>query len=216
MSDAVYDLTLERIALIRRMVVAWSGSNPGAPTIHPEAPYGSLDRDGDIANVTGDDEGADEEHRALMDGLAVFAHSAQLKPGRYQYHNALAKLDCAAVSDVFRDAESGETPEHITFAVTAEHLALIPHLNYGWDAGHGVPRVDPDRPYGGTDTIYTADMARHLAAVPEAAANDDEDAETRRVRLHREMQPALQIFLRYADLGPGEFRRTGSSAWSPA
>ena len=84
MSDAVYDLSLERIALIRRMVVAWGGAAPGAPTIHPAAPYGSLDRDGDIANVTGDDEGAEEEHRALEDGLAVFVQNAHLKPGRYQ------------------------------------------------------------------------------------------------------------------------------------
>ncbi|QGY05288.1 hypothetical protein MMSR116_27855 [Methylobacterium mesophilicum SR1.6/6] len=214
MSDAVYDLTLERIALIRRMVVAWGGAEPGAPTIHPEAPYGSLDRDGDIANVTGDDEGAEEEHRALEDGLAVFVQNAQLKPGRYQYHNALAKLDPGAVGDVFRDAETGETPEHITFAVTPEHLALIPRLSFGWDAAQGVPRVDPQRPYGG-DGSYIAAMKRHLAAVPQAAANDDEDAETRLVRLHRESQPALQIFLRYADLGPGDFRLSGGG-WGPA
>ncbi|MGU3667080.1 hypothetical protein ACLBX9_23065 [Methylobacterium sp. A49B] len=214
MSDAVYDLTLERIALIRRMVVAWGGAEPGAPTIHPEAPYGSLDRDGDIANVTGDDEGAEEEHRALEDGLAVFVQNAQLKPGRYQYHNALAKLDPDAVGDVFRDAETGETPEHITFAVTPEHLALIPRLSFGWDAAQGVPRVDPQRPYGG-DGSYIVAMKRHLAAVPQAAANDDEDAETRLVRLHRESQPALQIFLRYADLGPGDFRLSGGG-WGPA
>jgi hypothetical protein len=31
------------------------------------------------------------------------------------------------------------------------------------------------------------------------------------------MQPALQIFLRYADLGPGTFLRPTSSAiWEPA
>ncbi|MCJ2051995.1 hypothetical protein [Methylobacterium sp. J-070] len=214
MNDAVYDLTLERIALIRRMVVAWGGAEPGAPTIHPEAPYGSLDRDGDIANVTGDDEGAEEEHRALEDGLAIFAQNAALKPSRYQYHNALAKLDQGAVGDVFRDAETGETPEHITFAVTPEHLALIPQLNYGWDGARNVPRVDPQHPYIGAGS-YTAAMGRHLAAVPEAAANDDEDSQTRLVRLHREMQPALQIFLRYADLGPGAFRRTAGT-WTPA
>ena len=214
MSDAVYDLTLERIALIRRMVVAWGGAEPGAPTVHPEAPYGSLDRDGDIANVTGDDEGAEEEHRALEDGLAVFTQNAKLKAGRYQYHNGLAKLDPGAVGDVFRDARTGETPEHITFAVTAEHLALIPRLAYGWDMAANVPRVDPSQPYGGADA-YTAAMARILDAVPEAAANDDEDGETHRIRLHREMQPALQIFLRYADLGPGSFRRS-ASGWEPA
>ena len=214
MSDAVYDLTLERIALIRRMVVAWGGSEPGAPTVHPAAPYGSLDRDGDIANVTGDDEGAEEEHRALADGLAVFVQNAALKPGRYQYHNGLAKLDPGAVGDVFRDAETGETPDVITFAVTPEHLALIPRLNVGWDGAHGVPRVDPRQPYGDAET-YIAAMKRHLAAVPQAAAHDDEDAETQLVRLHRELQPALQIFLRYADLGPGDFRRS-ASGWEPA
>jgi hypothetical protein len=214
MSDAVYDLTLERIALIRRMVVAWGGTEPGAPTVHPAAPYGSLDRDGDIANVTGDDEGAEEEHRALQDGLAVFAQNAALKPGRYQYHNALAKLDPGGVDDVFRDAETGETPEHITFAVTAEHLALIPQLNYGWDTARNVPRVDPQHPYGNAGP-YLAAMESCLAAVPGAAANDDEDARTHLVRLHRELQPALQIFLRYADLGPGDFRRA-EAGWKPA
>ena len=151
MTDAVYDLTLERIALIRRMVVAWNGAEPGAPMIHPEAPYGSRDRDGDIANVTGDDDGAEEEHRALEDGLAVFSQNARLKPGRYQYHNPLAKLDCAAITDVFRDLATGETPEHITFAVTEEHLAMIPRLNHMWDDDHGVPRIDPERPYGGAE-----------------------------------------------------------------
>ena len=214
MSDAVYDLTLERIALLRRMVVAWGGDGPGAPTIHPEAPYGSLDRDGDIANVTGDDEGAEEEHRALEDGLAIFVQNAQLKPGRYQYHNALAKLDSGAVGDVFRDAETGQTPEHITFAVNSEHLALIPRLQFDWDVARNVPRVDPQRPYGEAGS-YTAALSRHLADVPGAAANDDEDSRTRLVRLHRELQPALQIFLRYADLGPGNFRRSDSH-WGPA
>ncbi|MHC2105619.1 hypothetical protein [Methylobacterium sp. CM6246] len=206
MNDAVYDLTLERIALIRRMVVAWNGAEPGAPMIHPEAPYGSHDRDGDIANVTGDDDGAEEEHRALEDGIAVFSQNAKLKPGRYQYHNPLAKLDCAAITDVFRDAATGETPEHITFAVTDAHLALIPQLNHVWDAEHGVPRIDLERPYGGTGP-YTHAMGQHIGG----ATNDDSLA-----RLHREMQPAFQIFLRYADLGPGPFRRNAASVWEPA
>ena len=206
MNDAVYDLTLERIALIRRMVVAWNGAEPGAPMIHPEAPYGSHDRDGDIANVTGDDDGAEEEHRALEDGLAAFLRHAKLKPGRYQYHNPLAKLDCAAITDVFRDAATGETPEHITFAVTDTHLALIPRLNLGWDQAHGVPRIDPDQPYGGT-APYTAAMAQVLGG---------ESEEDQLVRLHREMQPALQIFLRYADLGPGQYRRGATAAWEAA
>ena len=206
MTDAVYDLTLERIALIRRMVVAWNGAEPGAPMIHPEAPYGSRDRDGDIANVTGDDDGAEEEHRALEDGLAVFSQNARLKPGRYQYHNPLAKLDCASITDVFRDSATGETPEHITFAVTEEHLALIPRLNHMWDDDHGVPRIDPERPYGGAEA-YTLDMGRHLGG-----GTEPENL----VRLHREMQPAFQIFLRYADLGPGTFRRNAASVWEPA
>lgn len=215
-----YDLTLERIALIRRMVVAWNGTEAGAPIIHPDAPYGSGDRDGDIANVTGDDDGAEEEHRALKDGLAVFAQNARLKPGTYQYHNPLAKLDSADVSDVFRDAATGETPEHITFAVTREHLALIPHLSQRWDEAYDVPGIDPKRPYGTTDR-YTADMSAHLGE-PSGMGSDgraimgEAEEEQRMTRLHREMQPALQIFLRYADLGPGRYRlAASSSAWVP-
>ncbi len=74
--------------------------------------------------------------------------------------------------------------------------------------------MDPQQPYGDAGP-YIAAMARHLAAIPEAAANDDEDARTQLVRLHREMQPALQIFLRYADLGPGDFRAHRRD-WEPA
>ena len=187
MSEPTFELTLERIALIRRMVVAWNRDGVGAPIVHPDAPYGSTDRDGDIFNVTGDDDGADEEHRALGDALGVFTANAVLKPGRYAYHNTLAKLASDDVGDVFRDESTGETPEHITFDVTAEHVALIRTFAVLWDAARDVPAVDPQGPYGaGAD----------LPAV------------------HHEMQPALQIFLRYADLGPGDFRRT-ASGWQP-
>ena len=180
MTEPTFELTLERIALIRRMVVAWNRDGAGAPIVHPDAPYGSTDRDGDIFNVTGDDDGADEEHRALGDGLAVFCANAVLKPGRYAYHNTLAKLDSGDVGDVFRDEATGETPEHVTFDVGAEHLALVRTLNAIWDTARDVPAIDPARPYG-------------TASEPPT--------------LHHEMQPALQIFLRYADLGPGMFRR---------
>lgn len=172
------EITLERIALIRRLVVGWSAAGVGAPMIHPDAPYGSTSRDDDIANVTGDDEGAAEEHRAVGAALAAFVRHAVLKPGRYQYHNPLAKLDPGRAGDVFRD-ESGASPEHITFDVTEAHLVLIPHLAVLWSDALDVPCIDPQNPYGATP-------------VPEAG-------------LHHEMQPALQSFLRYADIAPGAF-----------
>ncbi|MDB5645030.1 hypothetical protein [Methylobacterium sp.] len=188
MNEPTVELTLERIALIRRMVVAWNPEGVGAPIVHPDAPYGSTDRDGDIFNVTGDDDGADEEHRALGDALAIFIGNAVLKPGRYAYHNTLAKLASDDVGDVFRDDATGETPEHVTFDVTADHIALVHALAIRWDATRDVPAVDADAPYGAG------------AALPPQ---------------HHEMQPALQIFLRYADLGPGDFQRT-PAGWQPA
>jgi hypothetical protein len=188
MTQPTFELTLERIALIRRMVVAWNPEGVGAPIVHPDAPYGSTDRDGDIFNVTGDDDGADEEHRALGEALAVFTANAVLKPGRYAYHNTLAKLASDDVGDVFRDEATGETPEHVTFDVTAEQVARVRALTIRWDAARDVPAVDTDAPYG-----------------PGA----DLPAE------HREMQPVLQIFLRYADLGPGDFTHT-DAGWRPA
>lgn len=213
-----FELTLERIALIRRMVVAWNGTESGAPMIHPDAPYGSPDRDDDIANVTGDDEGTEEEHRALGDALAVFMQNAVLKPGRYQYHNPLAKLGPSGTFDVFRDEATGETPEHITFEVTEEHLRLLPHLSLEWDEDEEVPGVDPKRPYGHM-TWYTVEMAVHLGEPPpkdaEGRAILSDAQEERLMRLHREMQPTMQIFLRYADLGPGFFQ-WGASGWEPA
>lgn len=212
-----FEMTLERIALIRRMVVAWNPAASGAPIIHPDAPYGSADRDDDIANVMGDDDGTDEEHRALGDALAVFVGNATLKPGRYAYHNTLAKLPPGAVLDVFRDDETGITPEHITFDVTPEHITLLANLNLAWDEEHDVPGVDPTHPYG-DGVSSTPDMASHPGTAPETDADGIPTASGARLpRLHREMQPALQIFLRYADLGPGEFRRAGTTErWEPA
>lgn len=196
--DASFDLTLERIALIRRMAVAWNPAGSGAPILNPEAPYGSLDRAEDISNVTGDDDGTDEEHRVLGDALAVFLVHAALKPGRYAYHNPLAKLPLGGMRDLFRDEETGTSPEHITFDVTAAHLALLPHLAPRWDAANDVPGIDPDRPYGGTGALFT-EMARHLGP---AEITPDHLAD-----LHREMQPALQILLRHADIAPGLLAR---------
>lgn len=218
--DTNFELTLERIALIRRMVVAWNGTEAGAPTIHPDAPYGSTDRDDDIYNVTGDDEGAQEEHRALGQALGVFLQNAALKPGRYQYHNPLAKLAPSDVFDLFRDEETGKTPEHITFDVTQEHLKLLPQLSLEWDDAYDVPAIDPKRPYGDM-TWYTVEMAVHLGEPPEKDANGravmSDATEQRLMRLHREMQPVMQIFLRSADLAPGLFRRSESTGgWVPA
>lgn len=193
-----FDLTLERIALVRRLVVAWNAEGAGAPMVHPLAPYGSTDRDGDIANVTGDDEEAEAEHRAVGEALGVFVRHAVLKPGRYGYHNPLAKLGPEAAGDVFRDAATGETPAQITFDVTAEHLALIPHLAIRWDAERDAALVDPVAPYGAGDRF--AEMARILGLGPL------DDALRRRLDgLHHEMQPALQIFTRYGDIAPGDF-----------
>ena len=186
------EITLERIALIRRLVVAWDPAGQGAPAIHPDAPYGSLDRDGDIANVTGDDEGAAEEHRAVGAALVAFLRHAELKPGRYGYHNPLTKLDLTHVSDVFRDESAGTSPEQIVFEVGPEHLALIRHLALGWDEARGVPAVDADAPYG-PGTLDDA-MVRALGGPRDDLA-----------RLHRAMQPALQIFLRSADIAPGDY-----------
>ncbi len=161
--------------------------------IHPDAPYGSLDRDGDIANVTGDDEGAAEEHRAVGEALVAFLRHAELKPGRYSYHNPLTKLDLSHVSDVFRDEAAGTSPEQIVFEVGPEHIALIRRLAMGWDAGRGVPAVDAQAPYG-PGSLEEA-MTHALGGAP---AEDP-------ARLHRSMQPALQIFLRSADIAPGDY-----------
>ncbi|AWN48693.1 hypothetical protein DK419_21985 [Methylobacterium terrae] len=192
MTSRTTEITLERIALIRRLVVAWDPTGQGAPVIHPDAPYGSLDRDGDIANVTGDDEGAAEEHRAVGEALVAFLRHAELKPGRYSYHNPLTKLDLSHVSDVFRDESTGTAPEQIVFEVGPEHIALIRHLAMGWDEARGVPAVDAGAPYG-PDAIEES-MSRAIGG-----KRDDLP------HLHRSMQPALQIFLRSADIAPGDF-----------
>jgi hypothetical protein len=64
-------------------------------------------------------------------------------------------------------------------------------------------------------------MAVHLGEAPEKDAEGrailTDEQENRLERLHREMQPAMQIFLRYGDLGPGPFRQPdGTIGWDPA
>jgi hypothetical protein len=124
--------------------------------------------------------------------LVAFLRHAELKPGRYGYHNPLTKLDLTHVSDVFRDESTGTSPEQIVFEVGPEHVALIRHLAMGWDEARGVPAVDADAPYG-PGSLEDA-MAKAVGGPRDDLA-----------RLHRAMQPALQIFLRSADIAPGDY-----------
>lgn len=141
----------------------------------------------------------------MGDALAVFLQNAVLKPGRYQYHNPLAKLDSSDVFDVFRDEATGETPEHITFEVTDEHLRLLSQLSLEWDEEYDVPSVDRSLMSDDIDAKTRAAeraeraermaregqqaMAEHLAAVK---AVDERTVRLRALRLAKEAEEAAE------------------------
>jgi sulfur relay (sulfurtransferase) DsrC/TusE family protein len=85
---------------------------------------------------------------------------------------------------------SGQT----TFAVTADHIALLRKLRFSWETAEtGAPMVDPNAPYGTPDAL--------------AAIGDISGAKTEsdRARQHIEMHFALTRMLRHGSLNPGDY-----------
>jgi hypothetical protein len=108
-----------------------------------------------------------------------------------------------------------------TFTVTEDHIKLLPHLWFGYDAytEFGAPEVDPKRPYGNSD-VY-GDIAELL----EIQGNEDSwgdiefttEQRSYMLRVHRDMETVLNIMVRNNGVEPGVYKASiYSQNWSRA
>ncbi len=103
-----------------------------------------------------------------------------------------------------------------TFTVTEQHLKLLRRFQVGWqDCETGAPEIDPKRPYGNSavpediheiltgETIGCTDSKRE-----ELTEKESEDY----LKLHREMETALQIALATGQFKAGNYEAEAYSA----
>lgn len=195
--------------LLRAMVVSWDITESGGATIDPEIPYGSNDLLADVKRIC--DVHTDKEaialHRQTQDALDDFLRHAQLRSGKYSYANQLANKEPEFTMDVLAEIEpTQEKSKTVTFEFTEQHLKLLRAAVVRWNEWdeeegeefHATPGIDPKRPYGSM-TFFYADMANALGI---DFKNDDEVLARKAffLKLHHEMQPALQVFLKYAQM----------------
>jgi hypothetical protein len=196
--------------LIRNMVVSWEITEVGAPTIDPEMPYGSTHLFEDVKRITGvkSSSKAKELHRKTEDALWQFLQKAELKSGEYLYPNLLKDKNDGITVNILEDIFPEEIDKDtISFYFKDEHLKLLRVASIRWtewdeeegDGFYPTAGIDPKRPYGDM-TFYFIDMAEAL----NLKYQDPEELEGRRdlMRLHHEMQIALQVFLRNAHIDP--------------
>jgi hypothetical protein len=106
------------------------------------------------------------------------------------------------------------------FTVTAEHIALLPRLCFGWqDCEYGAPEVDPKRPYGNSDV--QRDIAKILGwPLVKTRGGDDLSPEQseRADAIHREMATVLSILCACNGVQPGRYkcRKYGRAPWQRA
>ena len=188
----MFTLTDAHLRALRGLIVVWSPVEAGAPGLlvswkQLESEDGALPADAPPD---------------LSQALAQFMQRAKLPPGRYSYPNPLAGrgLELMLPPPV---ADLGHR-QTVDFEFTAHHDRLLRHLQW-----RGL-LVDPKRPYGDM-TYFELDMARILGDTVARGADGAPaltEQQTRRYeRLHAQMISALQVFLREAQLAPGQYER---------
>jgi len=192
------------LRLLRQAVVVWMPFEAGGPGV-AASPLMADDPDSandaaraDIAARAGLKVGArftDDDRQkvdALRSGLpaalVLFIERATLAPGTYPYR------DPAPADPTAPRAEPAEPP---VLAFTADHQTLLKALR--WEGMY----VDLKRPYG-EQMYFELEMAEWLGESvkrDKVGRPDFTPAQRARYeRLHREMQPALQVFLENARL----------------
>ena len=193
-----------QVRLLRQAAVAWIEAEAGGPAVlvspllldDPEHPTDAARVDVAARAGLAVASPLQPEDRARVDALlgempaalADFLQRATLAPGTYAYQDRMP-------SDP--SAPRAERAEPETLAFTAEHVKLLKALR--WEG----MLTNLKRPYGDR-TSYELDMADVLG---EPVTRDSKgqpvftQAQAARYqRLHREMQPALQVFLERAAL----------------
>lgn len=111
-------------------------------------------------------------------------------------------------------------PTSSTFHFEEKHLKLIRHMvvrhSYSADGGEIWVGVDPKRPYGDF-SYFEAEMAEILGK-PTSRNEKNQvvlspEVEQEMSRLHQDMSPAVQVFLRHARVKAGVYKEGGYGAW---
>jgi hypothetical protein len=190
------------LKIIRAMIVSWNIAEIGAPTIDPEIPIGNGDFLDNLMSITGivDEDSVISLFQETNHFLENFLQVAELKIGRYSYPNVLYGKEAITI-DILSDIDPNQAKNQvITFDFTDQHRMLLQAASIRWDEWdeevedcYPTPGIDPKRPYGDR-TMFKLDMAAALGITY------TEDLDPYFQKLHYEMQPALQVFLRYANL----------------
>jgi hypothetical protein len=210
-------LSPRHIACIRQLRFLWIDAEAGAPSVDPEAPFGSNEALRDLAEITGEtDEAALERlYIEVMNGLREFASTARLAPGRYVLPAPIVQL-----LQRFHEAEEAGIDEHGGFQFEAEHGKLIAALRWvvmtdrvsfepiaiGACLCNGglwlVTSANFKRPYGDM-TYCELDMAEILG-LPVDKSGDEyriaPELDERLNALHQRMHIALQVFVQHAQV----------------
>jgi len=79
------------------------------------------------------------------------------------------------------------------FKIKEAHLKLAKNMYVSWeDCEFGAPSIDCKRPYGNSNCI---DDILEILGIPYDSENGNEALEDFAIKLHQEMETALQIFL---------------------
>lgn len=97
------------------------------------------------------------------------------------------------------------------FTLTEDHIKLLRRFEVGWqDCETGAPEIDPKRPYGNSDV--ETDMHEILTGKEHRMGCPDSKREAY-LKLHREMETALQIVLSTSSFKPGKYEAPEYSNW---
>jgi hypothetical protein len=212
-------LSPKHIASIRQLRFFWLSGEAGAPCVDPEAPFGTNDALRDLAEITGEKDGAilQRLYVEVMNGIEEFAATAQLAPGHYMLPEPIV----AHLKQLMDEPDHAGIDEHGGFMFTAEHAKLIPALRWGVYDERGF-HFDPikiggrlredeywlvtggnmKRPYGDM-TSFELDMADILGQPVDKSGREyriSPDLEERLYLLHSQMHVALQVFVRHAHM----------------
>jgi hypothetical protein len=202
MSGMIEKNSNQLLKIIRAMIVSWNIAEVGAPTIDPDIPIGNGDFLDNLMSITGivDEDSVISLFQETNHFLENFLQVAELKIGKYSYPNLLYGQEAITV-DILSDIDPSQVKKQvITFDFTEQHRILLQAASIRWhewdeevEGCYPTPGIDPKRPYGDR-TMFELDMADALGITY------TEDLDPYFQKLHFEMQPALQVFLRYASL----------------
>lgn len=151
--------------------------------------------------------------KELLKAVQIAFRYGELAEGDYPYE----KPEHAQLE---HNEEVEALPNSSVFHFEEKHLKLIRHMSvrhsYAAEGGEIWVGVDPKRPYGDF-SYFEAEMAEILGR-PTTRNEKNQvclapEVEREMSRLHQDMSPAVQVFLRHARVKPGVFKDRGYGAW---